>query len=96
MDTEISNNELRYQIALTQIESIGPSLAKYLLERFGSASAVFNASKKDLLDIEYFGNYRAEKIIRFNNFTAADKEICFVKNMVSHPYLLMLRATQKN
>ena len=57
MDTEISNNELRYQIALTQIDSIGPSLAKYLLERFGSASAVFNASKKDLLDIEYFGNY---------------------------------------
>jgi excinuclease UvrABC nuclease subunit len=57
MDTEISNNELRYQIALTQIESIGPSLAKFLIERFGTASGVFNASKKDLLDIQYFGNY---------------------------------------
>ena len=43
MDTQISDNELRYQIALTQIDSIGTSLAKYLLERFGSASAVFNA-----------------------------------------------------
>lgn len=78
MDTEISNNELRYQIALTQIESIGPSLAKFLIERFGTASGVFNASKKDLLDIEYFGNYRAEKIIRFNNFSAADTEVSFV------------------
>jgi len=69
MDTQIADNELRYQIALTQIDSIGPSLAKHLLEHFGTASGVFNASKKDLLDIEYFGNYRAEKIIRFNNFT---------------------------
>ncbi|MEN9350756.1 MAG: hypothetical protein RL372_1734, partial [Bacteroidota bacterium] len=65
-DTQISDNELRYQIALTQIESIGPSLAKYLLDHFGNARAIFNASKKDLLDIQYFGNYRAEKIIRFN------------------------------
>ena len=78
MDTQILDTELRYQIALTQIDSIGPSLAKHLLEHFGTASAIFNASKKDFLDIAYFGNYRAEKIIRFNNFTAADREISFV------------------
>ncbi len=84
MDTNILDTELRYQIALTQIESIGPSLAKHLLEHFGTASAIFNASKKDLIDIEYFGNYRAEKIIRFNNFTAADSEISFVsKNKIT-------------
>jgi DNA processing protein len=79
MNTQTANNELRYQIALTQIESIGPSLAKYLLDHFGNASAIFNASKKDLLDIEYFGNYRAEKILRFSNFTAADAEVLFVQ-----------------
>ena len=79
MNTQTANNELRYQIALTQIESIGPSLAKYLLDHFENASAIFNASKKDLLDIEYFGNYRAEKILRFSNFTAADAEVLFVQ-----------------
>lgn len=88
MDTQISDNELRYQIALTQIDSIGPSLAKHLLERFGSASAIFNASKKDLLDIEYFGNYRAEKIIRFNNFTAADTEVLFVQQKQITPLFI--------
>ena len=88
MDTHISDTELRYQIALTQIDSIGPSLAKHLLEHFGSASAVFNASKKDLLDIEYFGNYRAEKIIRFNDFTNADTEVLFVQQKQITPLFI--------
>jgi DNA processing protein len=87
-DTQISDTELRYQIALTQIESIGPSLAKYLLDHFGNARAIFNASKKDLLDIQYFGNYRAEKIIRFNNFTAADTEISFVNKQGITPLFI--------
>ena len=88
MDTNIFDTELRYQIALTQIDSIGPSLAKHLLERFGTARGVFNASKKDLLDIEYFGNYRAEKIIRFNNFTNADAEVLFVQQKKITPLFI--------
>ena len=37
----MNESEIKYLIALTQVEGVGPIIAKELLEFFGSAEALF-------------------------------------------------------
>ena len=71
--------ELRHQIALTQIPQIGDIVAKKLLAHFGSASDVLNASRKELEHIPDIGSVRADAIFQFRDYRRADKEIDFLE-----------------
>ena len=48
-------NDNLYKIALTQIPSIGPVTARMLVSYCGGVKQVFDASKKDLLQIPGIG-----------------------------------------
>ena len=73
------DNELLYQLALTQIPHIGDVQAKILLQHFGSASDVFKAKQSELEKLEGIGVVRAQSIKNFNDFSVAQKEIEFIE-----------------
>ncbi len=73
------SNELVSQIALTQIPQIGDAYAKLLIQHFGSALAVFQASKRQLECIEGIGTLRAQQIKQFKNFEHCEKEVEFIE-----------------
>jgi DNA processing protein len=78
-------DELHHQIALTQISQIGDVIAKKLLTCFGSASAIFNAGKRELACIEDVGFSRAKAIKEFNDFERVEKEIAFIEKYNIQP-----------
>jgi DNA processing protein len=71
------NNDLPYQIALTQVNGIGAVHAKFLIEHFGSAENIFKANKKQLSAIEGIGTIKANEIKAFGEFNKAEEEIKF-------------------
>jgi DNA processing protein len=72
-------DDLLYQIALTLIPNIGDVHAKALVNHFGSAGAIFHASKKELDALEGIGSIRASSIKNFHDFSRAEEEIEFIK-----------------
>lgn len=72
-------NELLYQIALTLVPNIGDVHAKALITHFGSAQAIFKASKKELDALEGIGTIRTASIKHFNDFSRAEEEVDFVQ-----------------
>ncbi len=67
--------DLLYQVSLTLIPNVGAVQAKALLERFGSARSIFNASVKQLSTVENVGEIRALHIKSFSGFREAEAEI---------------------
>jgi DNA processing protein len=82
------NNELFYQLALTQIPNIGDVQAKILVQHLGSASAVFKARTATLEKIEGIGSLRASSIKAFTDFSLVDKEILFIEKYKIKPLFL--------
>lgn len=70
--------ELRHQIALTQIPQIGDIVARKLLAHFHSASAVFKAAKHELENIPDIGTVRAAAILEFCDYEQVDREIAYI------------------
>ncbi|SFD12144.1 DNA processing protein [Chitinophaga sp. CF118] len=77
--------ELRHQIALTQISQIGDIIAKKLLTIFGTASAIFKAAKRELECIEGVGTNRANAIKEFKDFSRVEKELLFIEKYNIQP-----------
>lgn len=73
------NEELIYQLSLTQIPHIGDVQAKALVQHFGSASAIFKASQATLEKLENIGTVRAKSIKNFKDFDVAKKELEFIE-----------------
>lgn len=71
--------ELRHQIALTQIPQIGDIVAKKLLAHFGTAGNVLHASRRELAHTPDIGSVRADAIFQFRDYRRADKEIEFMQ-----------------
>ncbi len=44
-------DELLYSLALSMVKGVGPARYRLLIEKFGSASAVFSSKRKDLMDV---------------------------------------------
>lgn len=78
-------NELLYQMALTRVPQVGDVQARLLLQRFGSAAAVFKARKSQLERLEGIGSVRAENICRFSGFAVAETEIAFMERYQIEP-----------
>lgn len=73
------NEELIYQISLTQIPGVGEYLAKLLVSYCGSAKGVFTEKKSFLLKIPEIGDYTAQSISKFKEFDFAIQEIELMK-----------------
>ena len=71
-------SDLLYQLALSQVPNVGHVHAKILALHFGSASAVFSASRSVLEKIEGIGAIRAGSIKSFKDFKNAEEEIKFL------------------
>jgi len=84
--------ELLYQIALTLIPNIGDVNAKALVSHFGSAEAIFSASKKVLDEIEGIGSVRAASIRNFKDFSRAEEEIDFIQKYKIIPLFITDKA----
>lgn len=72
-------NELLYQIALTKIPLVGSITAKTLVSYCGGAKAVFEATKKQLLEIPGVGKAVVSNIKNHNVFEEAELELEFIK-----------------
>lgn len=81
----MQQEEIRYQIALTQIPQIGDILSKKLLDTLGSASAIFKAGRRELECIGEIGQCRADAILRFRDFDRIDHELSFMERYGIRP-----------
>ena len=72
-------SELVYRIALTQVPQIGTVQARILVEKFGSASAIFEAKRSSLEQTEGIGSVRAAQIRGFRDFSIAETEAAFLE-----------------
>lgn len=70
--------ELFYQIALSQTKNIGDKLARKLLSHFGSAKNIFLAKSNDLERIDSFGKLRIQSLKKEINQKEIEKEINFI------------------
>jgi DNA processing protein len=70
-------------VSLTMVEGVGPHTCRALLERFGSAAAVLDASPSALRDVPGVGPKIAERIAhaRRNLDPTADLELCRKENV---------------
>lgn len=71
--------ETIYQLALTQVPQIGCVLARALTDAFGSASAVFSASKKELCQVDGISEIKASNLKGFTDFSLCEKEWAFAQ-----------------
>ena len=67
-----------YLLALTRIPGVGAVLARTLLSHFGAAESIFNASYKQLLQVEGIGPQLARNIRHFDDFDTSTAELNFV------------------
>lgn len=74
------NEDLCYQVALTQLRGIGPVTAKYLVSYCGGVRAVFEASKKELLAIPNVGASMAAGVLesKAEAMERAEREVAFL------------------
>ena len=80
--------DLKYQIALNMVPTIGPVSQKKLLEHFVNAKDIFKANKKELCQIEGIGEWSANKIIAWNDFKRVDEEINFIEKHSIKPLFI--------
>lgn len=71
--------ELVYQIALTQIPGIGGVLARNLVSYCGGVREIFRHKKNKLLQVPGIGEKLADVISRFDNFRPAEAEVAFME-----------------
>ncbi len=69
------SDERIYQLALTRVKGLGPIRQKKLIEHFTTASSVFQASVKELSELEGLGQIAARKIKKFSAFDAVEKDL---------------------
>lgn len=71
--------ELLYDIALTRLYMVGPRSARTLISCLGSAKAVFEADKNDLLAIGNVGKYISDSTYRHTALERARQELDFIE-----------------
>jgi len=72
-------DDLILKISLTLVPSVGAITAKQLISYCGSAEAVFQTPKKQLLKIPGIGLQTASAIVSFRDFERAEKEVLFLE-----------------
>jgi len=81
------HNELFYTLALLKVEGIGDVVAKKLIKHCGSASAVFQSSKKSLVAIDGIGEFLYKNLQEKAVFQLAEIELRFIEEEhISYSY----------
>lgn len=85
----MSENELLALLRLQRIPHIGDINAKKLLDRCGSATAIFEEKKQNLLKIDGIGTYTIQNLYDTAHVEAAEEEFNFIrKNEIAYTYFL--------
>ena len=86
----MTDDSLKYKIALGLIPGLGPVTAKSVIAYSGGVEKVFSASKQELMKAPGIGAYVASKIIEGrNNLTQAENEVRFLtKNNIKPLFYL--------
>ena len=74
----MTDEELKYAIALTQIPGVGDVIAKSLISYCGGVEQVFKKKKSHLLKVPGVGPLIADAVASFADFSAAEKEVQFI------------------
>ena len=74
----MNESEIKYLIALTQVEGVGPIIAKELLEFFGSAEALFKEDPRILCSLRKYGQKLSQAIQCRNAINRAEKELDYM------------------
>ncbi len=82
-------NDQIYKIALTKIPKVGNKIGIRLLEHFGSAKSVFEASKKELSEIFGIGDQRVDQIASGIALEKAEKEIKYLEASEAKAYFVL-------
>lgn len=79
----MANEEIRFALALNEIEDLGAVRTKKLLSRFSSIKDIFNADLEEIAELADLGIDRAKKIKNFSEWTKIDKiiEECYKKEI---------------
>ena len=76
-DRVTSEDEIFFQLALSQVENIGAITARKLIRHFGSAKELFRLGFRDLLQVSGMTSQRARNIAEFNNLDRISEEFEF-------------------
>ncbi len=76
----MTENDLLYTLALQHTPHIGDIIAKRLIAHCGSAKAVLNEKKQNLLKIDGIGSMVLSDLHNANHLKAAEAELTFIKN----------------
>ncbi|MEW6067927.1 MAG: DNA-processing protein DprA [Nitrospirota bacterium] len=68
-------SDIRYSIALSMLEDIGPVRTRKLLTAFGTPEKIFRSRMDDLISIEGIGKNRAKNITEFSAWNEIEKKI---------------------
>ena len=80
-----SDEQLKYQIALTLLPGVGPVLAKNLVSYCGSVENIFKKKKANLEKIPGIGEERAAAIVNHDTFARAEQEVTFIRKHKINP-----------
>lgn len=75
----MKENDLLYTLALQHVPNIGDITAKRLISHCGSAEAVLNEKKENLLKIDGIGTVTISDLFKTHHLKEAEKEIQFIK-----------------
>lgn len=75
----LTENELRYTLALQRVPNLGDTSAKKLLHHVGSAEGVFKEKKENLLKIDGIGRFKVKEISEKKYLDLAEQELDFIK-----------------
>ncbi len=78
-------SELLYRVALTKIPKVGAVISKNLISYCGSAEAVFNAKRRELMSVPNVGETIADNILKQDVLTWAEKELAFLEKHTIQP-----------
>jgi len=83
----LSQNQLRYMLALQRVPNLGDTSAKKLLQHVGSAEEIFKEKKSNLLKIDGIGAFKLKDLSLAQNMDAVEAELRFIEeNNIQYSY----------
>ncbi|GAB1857941.1 DNA-processing protein DprA [Flavobacteriaceae bacterium MHTCC 0001] len=75
----MTENEIRYTLALQHVPNVGDIIAKRLIAHCGSAEAVLKEKKQNLLKIDGVGEFTLSELFDITHLKEAEKELRFIE-----------------